>query len=146
MKELPLLRTSERGTYKRCHFAHNIEFNMLLRPTGKGPPALRFGSLVHAALEKFYRPGLKRGPRPASTFEKLYQKDLLAEEKNFGMVVEDEWRDAGELGVAMLEHYYETYGKDSRYKVIATEQTFQVPVKINGKTAFYYVGTVDGVW
>lgn len=148
-QQLPLIRTSERSLFKRCKFAHDLCYNRGLKQVGTDAPALRFGTLVHQSLEKFYKPGLKRGPRPATTFEKLYYRDLKEAEKSFGMTIEDEWVDAVALGIDMLENYWDVYGKDEEYKVLATEQTFKVPVYSRakrGKILFYYVGTLDGVW
>lgn len=143
-----LLRTSERGSFKKCEWAWDIEFNQRLRPVGPPAPPLRFGSLIHASLEKFYRPGLKRGPRPYKTFLKLYDEEVKNVWDEFKVKVDDEWQDAGELGEAMLKNYWELYGADDEYEVIATEQTFQLPVvnRKTGKILFYYVGTLDGVW
>lgn len=143
-----LVRTSERGALKKCEFAWDLEFNRRLRPVGPAAPALRFGSLIHKSLEKFYRPGLKRGPRPYRTFRKLYDNQVKEVWDKFRIRVDDEWEDAGELGEAMLKHYWDVYGKDEEYEVLATEQTFQVPILSpkTGKVMFYYVGTMDGVW
>lgn len=146
MSDQLLLRTSERSSFKRCRWAWDRGYNDLIKPQTAAPP-LRFGSLVHKSLEKFYRPGVKRGPRPATTFLKLYEAELK-EQTTFGFRDENgEWQDAGGLGVDMLEHYYETYGKDDEYEVVATEQPFQVPVfNDKGKIVFYYVGVLDGIW
>lgn len=143
----PLLRTSERGAFKKCEWSWDIEFNLRLRPSGPSAPALRFGSLVHASLEKFYRPGLKRGPRPYRTFRKLYDEEVKDVWDKFRIKVDDEWNDAGELGEAMLKNYWDLYGKDEEYEVLATEHAFQLPIRSSkGTILFYYVGTLDGVW
>jgi hypothetical protein len=92
-------------------------------------PALRFGSLIHAALAKYYIPGTKRGAHPAKTFEKLYAEELK-EQTTMGWRDEDEkWQDAGELGVLMMENYVEFYGADDRWEVLCTEQPFETVVR-----------------
>lgn len=142
-----LLRTSERTTFKRCRWQWDRAYGDKLRPHTTAP-ALRFGTLVHQALERYYVPGLKRGPHPAQTFAKLYNKELKTQ-MAFGFRDEDgEWHNALELGVDLLEHYVEHWGDDRRYKVIASEQTFKMPVMHprTGRVWFYYVGTVDGIW
>lgn len=144
---VPLVRTSERTQFKRCRWAWDRAFNDRIKPKHAAPP-LRFGSLVHKSLEKFYRPGLKRGPRPATTFQKLYAAELK-EQTAIGFRDEDgTWHNAAELGVGMLEHYYETYGKDDLYEIVATEQAFEVPVlnPRSGRVMFHYVGILDGIW
>lgn len=136
-----LIRTSERTTFTGCRQRWWWTYEEKLRP--KIPtPALRFGTLVHAAMEKRYPPGLKRGPHPARTFERLYEKELETQ-MGFGFRDEDgEWADAAEVGVSMLEAFVDEYGKDERYRVIASERTFRVSM---GR-GFVYVGTCDGVW
>jgi hypothetical protein len=142
------VRTSERGTWKRCRQQWAYAYMQLLKPKTEAP-ALRFGGLIHKALELRYPPGVKRGPHPAKTFAKLFDAELEEAETKWGFRDSDgEWADAKELGVAMLEAYVDEFGKDERYKVISSEQTFRVPVlnPNTGKIAFYYVGTIDGVW
>lgn len=145
-KQVILLRTSERTAYKRCRWAWDVTYNQQLKPKVSAP-ALRFGTLVHRAMELRYPPGLKRGPHPAETFEKLYEDELGEAIAKFGFKDEDgSWHDAGEMGVAMLEHYVETFGKEDEWKVVQSEMTFQVPVLETPTTILVYVGIIDGVW
>jgi hypothetical protein len=141
------VRTSERGTWKRCRQQWDWGYVKKLKPRTDAP-ALRFGGLVHKALELRYPPGIKRGPHPAKTFEKVFVKDLREAEQKWGFRDSDgDWANALELGIAMLNAYVQEYGNDDRYKVISSERTFRVPVlNPKGKVAFYYVGTIDGVW
>jgi len=103
---------------------------------------------VHDALAAWYLPGSERGPHPAETFDAVLKGDrsfLVTNEEE-----EKEYADARELGVDMLEHYVEHYGKDESWHVIATEQTFQVwiphPRDRSRKRWLRYVGTFDGVY
>lgn len=142
-----LIRTSERSSFKTCLHQWQWGWIELWKPRQEAP-ALTFGGLIHEALEKRYPPGVRRGLHPAKTFEKLYDKQTK-EAYKLGFRDEDgSWLDAGALGVDMLEHYVEHYGKDEEWEVIASEQTFQVPVfdPENEKYLFTYVGTIDGVW
>lgn len=156
---LPQLRNSERGAFKRCQFLWHLTFQKELRPI-TAAPALRFGTLVHAALAKYYKVGRERGPRPHVTFERLYNKELK-EQTRYGFRDEDgTWEEAGELGVLMLENYLEHYGTDDEWEVLATEQPFRVTVyhpdsydpnhppeaQATAKPWFEMVGIVDGVW
>lgn len=171
-----LVRTSERTSYKRCRWAWDRDFNDRLKPIQEAP-ALRFGTLIHAALEERYPPGLRRGPKPAGTFAKLFDAEMQSAIDAWGFRDEDgTWMEAREVGVDMMEHYVEHYGRDEEWKVLASEQTFQVPVydrcdacgahwslpvgravKVTPskrcacgegrhKYVFTYVGTMDGVW
>jgi hypothetical protein len=140
----PKLRSSERSTFKRCQFKWHIEFAELRKPVTDVPP-LRFGSLIHAALAAYYQPGKKRGPHPAEVFADLYRADVI-EASEFGFRVDEDeyWVNAGDLGVAMLTNYIDTYGADDEWEVLVTEIPFAVPVK--HAKPFYYVGILDGIW
>lgn len=164
-----LLRTSERTTFKRCLWQWERTYGDKLKPVQEHP-ALRFGTLIHAALELRYPPGIKRGPKPAESFAKLFPDHTAEAEQAFNMKVDDEWMGMYDIGIYMLESYIEQYGRDEDWRVIASEMTFQTPVFINreamptisddllrlagvtkgqaaGKQAlFTYVGTMDGVW
>lgn len=166
-RPVPQVRTSERISFKGCRWQWQRGYVDLLKPHEEAP-ALRFGTLVHEALEVRYPPGIKRGPKPAETFEKIFTKNLREMEKTWGFRDPDgEWADAGELGVNMLENYVATYGRDEEWKVLASEMTFTVPVYGRGRLPdedtphlwlpaepdddgavhlFNYVGTMDGVW
>jgi hypothetical protein len=113
---------------------------------------LRFGTLVHAALARFYIPGVKRGEHPAVVFEELYEADLRENEERFGqhdLDQDDKWIEAGELGPAMLNNYIDEYGDDDEWEVLVTEYPFQWLagyVKEQGTGEFIYTGVLDGVW
>jgi hypothetical protein len=163
----PMVRTSERSSFKRCVQQWQWGYVEGLKPRDEAP-ALRFGSLVHKALEVRYPPGIKRGPKPAETFEKAYHAELKEAEKLWGFRdADEEWESALDLGVDMLEAYVEEYGRDEEWEVIASEMTFKVPIytpfierpgegegylQLDGslsarkRVLFYYVGTMDGVW
>lgn len=146
---LPMLRNSERSTLKRCEFLWDLTYNRKVKPI-TDMPALRFGSLVHAALACYYIPGVKRGESPVTAFERLYAEDLAVNEEIFGMRVGDDevWVNAQELGIAMMTNYLDEYGKDDEWEVLVTEYPFQTMVlhPQTGEPWFYYVGVVDGVW
>ena len=87
--------------------------------------------------------------RLADALVDLYTITLRHEDVIWRFKDEDEvWHNAFELGVNMLTSYKEHYGKDSEWKVIATELPFHTIV-YSPKThepLFVYVGVVDGVW
>jgi hypothetical protein len=155
------VRTSERASWNACRQQWEWGWVKHLKPR-ETKPALRFGSLIHEALEMRYPPGIKRGPLPAESFEKLYIEDLAEAEQTWGFRADDQWEDALDVGVDMMERYIDEYGKDEDWKVIASEMTFQVPVFAveaepglwvpaqhdteGAKHLFDYVGTMDGVW
>lgn len=148
MPDTIYLRTSERGSYKRCRWQWDQAFNARIKPHVPGH-ALRFGDLVHRSLAAYYKPGVKRGPRPWLTFAKLYAKELETAER-MGFRDEDgKWNDAATLGEAMLKGYHDLYhDADSRYRVIASEATFRWRIRDpqTKRVLCVYVGTFDGVW
>jgi hypothetical protein len=136
-----MLRTSERTTFTSCRQKWWWLYEERLRPK-IAAPALRFGTLVHMALAERYPPGVKRGPHPSGTFRRLYDEELV-NAYAFGFRDEDgKWNDAASLGEAMLNAFVDEYGKDSDWRVIASEQTFRVRLQ----KGLIYVGTFDGVW
>lgn len=162
--DLPKVRTSERGGFKRCHWMWWMEFEELLKPRSD-VPALRFGNLIHQALATYYKPGLKRGVRPWITFEKLYEAEI-AENEAFGVREDDTWIEAGEMGDSMLRNYVEHYTSgipslpDEEFEVLLTEVPFQQVVykpwtfdpnhpptaQRGAEPWFLYVGILDGIW
>lgn len=144
MKQM-LVRTSERGEFKRCRQRWAWKFIDHMSPKVSSP-ALRFGTLVHEALAEYYKPGVKRGPHPTKTFKKAY-KAQLATAFEFGMRNEDDsWVNARELGIAVLDHYIETYGDDDMIEIIQPEMPFQVDVHNEaGKYICTYTGIFDAV-
>jgi len=101
------------------------------------------GTLCHTAMEIYMPKGKKRGPHPAKTFAKAYDKQI-AEYGRMSIKVDDEWESARELGIAMFEHYVEHYKGDEEYEVIAPEQEFEIPIlNEQGRKVATYVGVID---
>jgi len=129
---------------------------MGLRPLGATAVPLWFGSLVHEALAAWYLPGLKRGPHPAETFERLagdeiqYMKVSNSLGNGAEMITEETLVDAHALGIKMLEGYVDHWGKDERWRVIKPEQTFQMdvadPRSKKGRLIGIFAGTYDLVY
>lgn len=143
---IPTLRNSERHDFKRCPQRWWWGWREGLRPLRDANP-LWFGQGIHLALSEWYLPGSKRGPHPRETWE-----NFVADEERFIPVdyEEDEYKliEAKALGTAMLDSYINRYGKDNTWDVIATEKTFQMPIKtLSGKGKLVnFVGTWDGVY
>lgn len=112
------MRTSERGTLKRCvqqWYWAQVEG---LRPLRAANP-LWFGQAVHEALAVWYQPGTVRGDHPAETFQKFLEGNrsiLITNEEQ-----EAEYIDARALGIDMLTRYVEHYGLDEHKDYIAPE-------------------------
>lgn len=139
-----LVRTSERQAFLTCRQKWEWSYVERLR----GPQSdvkLVFGDLVHQALAVYYKKGRKRGPHPRVTFESLCEK--LSDEQDSRLWADDELVDFRELGINMLDRYVEHWKEaDKEYRIISSEQTFNLPIgRING-FKIRYVGTMDGVW
>jgi hypothetical protein len=143
----PYLSVSERSAFKQCRWKWWVFYVMRLKPKYDAP-ALRFGSLIHKALELYYIPGRKRGVNPAITFEKEYERELK-ESYSIGFRDEDgKWGDAAELGLDMLNGYVEQYGSEGDLEVVASESRFEAPITHpdSGRVIGIAVGVVDGIW
>lgn len=141
-ESLPYISASMRSSFKRCRYQWHFRYMRRLEPKVAAPP-LRFGTLLHTALEHYYKPGVRRGPHPARVFEKAYEREF-GEALALGFRDDDgEWQDALGLGVDMLEHYVDHYGPDDEWRVLAKEQTFEQPVYQPGTR--HQIGTYIGV-
>lgn len=142
-----MLRTSERSSFKKCRQQWWWSYVDQLKPRHERT-ALAFGTLAHRVLELRYKKGRKRGPHPAKIAKKVWAEYLAAGGEEFTLRIGNDDIDAGEFLVHMFENYYDEYGDDERYEVIASEHTFAVDVfhPKSGKFLFTYVGTIDGVW
>lgn len=150
---LPMLRTSERASFKRCPLAWDWYWNQGYRKGGRAPNALWFGTGVHLALADWYLPGTKRGIDPRETWAKYCQEEIRAVKVEKVNALTDEalqeWTDARDLGDHVFGHYLEVYGNDEQWDVIAREQTFgvRVPHPVNRGVAITDLrGTFDGVY
>lgn len=122
-----MLRNSERKSYLACRQQWWWSYVEKLESV-ETKPALRFGHYVHQALALWYKKGRRRGPHPAKSFERIYNEELATGKYDFRIGSGDDAKDALELGIDMLRHYVEHYGKDEHIEVIASEMPFQVPM------------------
>lgn len=128
LPDLPIVSNSSAGAFRRCRWMWERRYLERYKPHQEAPP-LRFGKLIHEALAAYYKVGVRRGPHPATTFLSAYERE--AEElgaMGFRVHEDEKWMEAGPLGEAMLTHYVDVYGKDPRWKVLATETRFEVLV------------------
>jgi len=143
----PLLRTSERGDFKRCPWLWNQVWNEFWR-SKREPTWAWFGTAIHKGLEARYPVGKKRGTVEAmlAAFEKSLDDEVRRVYTEGGELDEKEVVDGKELGRAMLLGYVEEFGEDSQWEVIDSEGTFQIDVPHPtkpGKTMVVYCGTWD---
>ena len=144
---IPILRTSERSTFKKCAWRWLQEFRYGYKPRGIQADALWFGIGIHNALAEWYLKGKRRGPHPADTWE-AWCGDEIAWAKSYLTETFEEpvWLDARDLGIAMLEGYVDTYGRDPQWHIIAVEQPFEIAIRRNRETAVIFKSRWDGVF
>jgi hypothetical protein len=150
MTKVPIIRTSERSSFRRCPQQWWWAYREGWTPKVKQADARWFGIGVHIALHgpgpAWYMPGKKRGPSPADTFDKWcgneigYAKTYLGDDYD-----EPVWEDAHELGVVILEEYVKYWGKDSQWRVVATERPFSVDLVRRNKRVATFRSRWDGV-
>lgn len=156
MAKIPILRTSERRTYKRCIWRWYQSYRMGLVPLGHFSDALWFGTGVHLGLAEWYSgPGLKRGRYPSEVFAEWAEGELrfikTRDRKVDGIdvIITERLEPAMKLGVAMLEGYIRLYGQDDSIFMLEPEHPFQIniadPDEIE-KVLAIYAGTYDGVY
>jgi hypothetical protein len=107
---------------------------------------LWFGQGIHFALAEWYMPGAERGVHPAQTFALFVRNEERYVRDGNGLINEQQWVDARDLGMNMLYEYVVSYGKDEDWDVIATEQTFEVVIRMPDGQTIIYTGTFDGVY
>ena len=144
---IPILRTSERSTFKKCVWRWLQEYRYGYKPRGIQADALWFGIGIHNALAEWYLKGKRRGPHPADTWE-AWCGDEIAWAKSYltDTFEEPVWLDARDLGTAMLEGYVDQWGKDPKWHIIAVEQPFEIAIRRDRQTAVIFKSRWDGVF
>lgn len=157
----PLLRTSERGDFKRCMWLWQQRWHNGLTPI-REPTWAIFGTAWHRGLEVYYPVGRKRGSVLDAIDMFLESLDDLG--RKIGVDIEDleeaermkaeaKGKDvklvsARELGPVMFQEYHKFYGGDREWEVVHTEQTFQIDVPdpdFPDETIVVYCGTWDAL-
>lgn len=130
LDELPLLRQSERGAFKRCNWAWYQQYVLRHKPIVEHKDAADFGTLIHVALAEYYIPGTVRGPHPGDTFDKLAKDKVTAirtvEYTNDETVAK--WEDFHDLGVILMDEYVNHYKGDPHWDILDAERRFDVVI------------------
>lgn len=151
--DLPLLRQSERGSFKRCPLQWWWGWHMGLRKKGPAANALWFGTGVHLALSEWYIPGVKRGVDPRETWAVWADKEIrsikvVATRDAISEETVTAYVDARKLGLQVFDRYLNEYGQDEHMDMVSSEQTFSVRIPhpvIPGEAIVILKGTFDGV-
>lgn len=146
---VPLLRTSERNDFKRCPWLWDKVWNKGLR-SSREPTWAWFGTAWHKGMEAYYPVGRKRGKRidVKDAFIEHLDNEVRKVYTQGRDVDETDIVDGKELGLAMIDGYFDMYGKDSDWEVIHTEQPFQIEVtdpRDPSRVLVTYAGTWDAL-
>jgi hypothetical protein len=128
---VPLMRQSERATFKRCNWKwYQIHVNQIRPIVEKYKDAADFGTLFHLALAEYYIPGTVRGPHPAETWERE-AKGIITKLKSTE-IRDDEtivkWEDFYQLGLDLANAYVERYKGDPHWEILDAERRFTVNI------------------
>lgn len=121
-RPLPVVRSHERITYKRCKkkWYWSWRRGLVLKAATFG--ALQLGTWVHAALAVWYGPGLKRNGDLAEHFSIIADASYeIARRNKAPEYVLEKAEQLIALGIAMLEAYQKHYGRDDGVRMLATE-------------------------
>lgn len=153
-----LLRTSERKDFRTCEWLWWEHWVGGVSPR-RNPTWSVFGTAWHLAMEYVYQPGIRRGRGDYLDACDLFIESLDDAGRKVGV---DDWEEieneeieqsttkiipARELGPKMLLNYWDKYGPEREWKIIHTEQPFQINVPMpngpRGSVLVVYAGTWD---
>lgn len=148
---IPILTTSERRSFKKCPAQWWWGYRQGLQPAdGSTGMALWFGIGIHECLAVYYQMGKKRDKSGAiDTWRKYCDSDDLSMAIRGEAGGEEKWLDARALGEAMLLGYFEQWGPDRNWDVIAIETPFELEIpdpRDPQKTIGIFTSTYDGVY
>ncbi len=134
MENIPLLRNSERYSYKKCQTQWHWSWNLGLVPRQTKQDARWFGTGIHLALAEYYTPpgdnGFVRGRNPLETWEEYCtgHNAILKAGDWYDENAEYEFVQAKELGQVMLEEYLKLHGDDPHWEVLMPETRFEANI------------------
>ena len=147
-RRLPLLRTSERISFRRCPTRWWWGWREGLKPQGPPNDKLWFGQGMHLALALWYKPGHRRGIDPRITWRKFAEDDVVFIKSEYGEKYDPtKYVEATSFGEELLTNYLDHWGRDRKWDVVAPEQKFEVIVPDSeGNPVVRMLGTFDGVY
>lgn len=150
LRDIPLLRNSERQDFKRCLWRWDKRWNQQLVPVQMSTGPLVFGTIGHLCMADWYIPGSKRGRHPAETWDEITKDYWDSVKQESAKYIDDElegtWEDARKLGHDIMIRYVEHYGEDDHWDVLWTEHPGVQPIPhplIKGAVIVRYCYTMD---
>ncbi len=141
-RAIPLLRNSERASFKNCPAQWNWGWNRGLTLAMPVKNAAWFGGVVHLALAEWYAPpgranGFVRGRDPREAIEEGFKNEFttISASPYFDEVAEKEYWNAAELGKIMMTAYLAEYGTDDSWEVLMPETRFNAKIPFNKRQA-----------
>lgn len=143
--ELPMLRNSERLSFKTCQKQWDWAWNVGLIPIFEKQNARWFGTGIHLALAEWYTPpagtekaknrGFIRGRNPLETWEEFSKESYVKVSSSpyFDQDQEKEFHTAIDLGKLMLAGYLANYGQDEAWEILVPEQRFNAKIPYNAR-------------
>lgn len=143
--ELPLLRNSERLSFKTCQKQWDWAWNHGLIPNFEKQNARWFGTGIHLALAEWYTPpkgteksknrGFIRGRNPLETWDEFSRESYvkISSSPYFDQDKEKEFHDSIDLGKLMLAGYMAHYKQDEAWEILVPEQRFNAKIPYNAR-------------
>ena len=131
MGKTRILTNSMAGCFLSCRQKFDYRFNRQIVPVDDNVTALSFGSAVHAALERWFRYGIK-------------DDAILVAESFPGLELENQLKAS-----VLVEKYIEHWGDKEPFEVVDVEKEFNVPLRnpANGHKSRTWTlcGKADGI-
>jgi len=135
-----IIRTSDRGQFKRCRvlwdFTSKMRLNFEYSP---GIEPLDFGIAIHAGAEVYYDPALWDGPPEVreNLAKAAFQQHMIDWQKRIKAA--DQWEGRKEvwqehlvMGLGMLDHYFLwAPNADKGWRPVKSEIEFEVPIPVS---------------
>jgi len=135
-----ILTYSALNTLRNCRMKYKLRYMDEIVPIGRTDDNLAYGTLIHAALERWY----KLPPDDNRLFKVLDYIDEACAKRDEDPIIHKHYAHAR----AMITGYAKTYSKED-FEVLEVEKVFETPIT-NPTTGaqsrtFYLSGKVDGV-
>lgn len=129
MSNIPVVRSHERISLKRCPKQWYWKWRRGLVPRHARFGALELGTWMHKALGLWYGVGLKRHGSLPEIFAAIANEDIkAAAEANAPSSVLTKARELASLGIVMSSSYVTYYGDDPDINVLGTEMPLEFTV------------------